>query len=157
MTLLIYYKQEIGTTIESALILGVQYTVSCARHSLRNMVTGTFPPGSFHLCVSPRFFSPRKFLPHVKYTVDANLFRLESPILTRANYKPSGGSIPSGVKKPRGGGNFRGGKTGGWKLPGEKGLSTRNISRVEHRSWKTMEACLRHINCRNLTHESADK
>ena len=47
-------------------------------------VLGPFSPGSFHPCVPPPVFYLRKFLPHVKYAVDANLFRLESPILTRA-------------------------------------------------------------------------
>ena len=75
-------------------------------------VTGTFPPGSFHPCGSPRFFPPRKFPSDVKYAVDANLFRLESPNpnVIEASYKPEqrrGGSVLPGVKNPRGG-NFRG-------------------------------------------------
>ena len=39
------------------------------------------------ICISmigDRNFPPRKIPPHAKYAVDVNLFRLESPIITRA-------------------------------------------------------------------------
>ena len=95
-------------------------------------VTGTFPPGSFHPCAPPRIFSPRKFPPHAKYTIDANLFRLESPILTRAKRatnrnKVRGEVSPQGWKNIGGGklpwGKNRGG-TQGWKVPGRKRPTT---------------------------------
>ena len=51
-----------------------------------------FPPRKFPPLCSPRFFHP-----HAKYAVDANLFRLESPILTRAkratNWNSAGGEV----------------------------------------------------------------
>ena len=63
-----------------------------------------------------RYFALRKFPPHAIYAVGTNLFRLESPILTRANELQAGttsrGSVPPGVKNPKGG-NSRGGKSEG--------------------------------------------
>ena len=65
------------------------------------MKTGTFPPRSFHSCVPPQFFLPRKFPPHAKYTVDANLFRLESPIITRAKRATNRNNVGGKVSHPR--------------------------------------------------------
>ena len=61
--------------------------MSSAYHSGdRNFSPRKFPPLKFPpLEVStPGSFHPPVFLPHVKYAVDTNLFRLESSILTRA-------------------------------------------------------------------------
>ena len=66
--------------------------------------------------IGDRNFPPRKIPPHAKYAVDVNLFRLESPIITRAkratNRNNVGGeSVPPRVKNPRG-------ETSGEEKPG---------------------------------------
>ena len=76
-------------------------SVPCAmsRYGHQNQnarVIGTFDPGSFQRCV-PR----RKFPPHVKYVVDANLFWLESPILMRAKRATSRNNV-EGEVSPQG-------------------------------------------------------
>ena len=77
--------------------------------------------GSFHLCVSPQ-----KFSFHAKYVIDSNLFRLESPNLTRAMRATSqnnvggkchGGEYPVGGSNR--GGNVREGIIHGGKRRGE--------------------------------------
>ena len=87
----------------------------------RNIPPQMFPP----LCSSPGF-PPRKFPPHAKYAVNANLFGLESPIVTRAmwatnrnNVRGEGGEVsPQGWKTL--GDETSGGETQGWKPSGGK-------------------------------------
>ena len=64
-----------------------------------------------------RNFTTRKFPPHAKYAIDANLFWLESPILTRAkratNRNNVGGEVSPQGWKTLGGETSGGEKTGG--------------------------------------------
>ena len=66
-----------------------------------------FPPRKFPPLCSPPFFPLRKFSPYAKYAVDVNLFRLESPILTRVKRATSrnevGGKMSPQWRKTLGG------------------------------------------------------
>ena len=81
--------------------------------SLSSTVTGHFTPGQFPLALSPMKSIQGNNVVWLctKYAIDANLFRLESPILTRAkraiNRNNVGGEVPWGEVS---GGNCPGGK-----------------------------------------------